>query len=125
MNGEGLTSPGGGRNRLHRHNDRVPRVSKPKDAAPVSVLLAVQVFGTELRVALIRHFRRQPGLQKDAVEALGIPQGVVSRNIEMLVEAGVLIEAPYKPGVRRRGYSVDQQRVEELAQALLEHTLRR
>ncbi|MEJ7831583.1 MAG: helix-turn-helix domain-containing protein [Nocardioides sp.] len=84
----------------------------------MSVAIATRVYGSEVRAALIGHYRQQPGSQQDAIDQLALPQHVVSKNVRILVQAGVLTREQ-KPGDARAGqYSVDEQRARELIEAL-------
>lgn len=78
----------------------------------MSVYAATQAFGSELRVHLIHYFASQPGRQIDAVRALGVERAVVSLNTRALIETGVLTVDENKV------YSIDQDRLDELLDAL-------
>lgn len=89
----------------------------------MSVQIATRVFGSELLVALIRHYRTKPGLQKEAAAALGVPVQAVSTNTRILVEAGVVIGDPAPRGGRPGRWIVDEARILELARELISYTL--
>lgn len=80
---------------------------------PVDVSAAIEAFGTQLRVHLIRYFATNPGTrQADAVRALGVDRAVVSFN------AGVLTELDVLQVASDRTYRVDRHRVRHLASTL-------
>ncbi len=106
-----------------RHNDPVPLVRRPVPPAPMSVVVATKVFGSEHLVALIRHYGEHPGPQKDAVVALGLPQQLVSKSTRLLVDERVLTETPINDDGRARVFSVDVDRVENLLRALRAYSL--
>ena len=108
---------------LGGQNVRVPVVIRPDPPPPMSVAIATRVFGSEVLVALIRHYRHHPGLQKDAAEALGLPPQVVSSNTRILVEAGVVIGDPEPRGARPGRWVVNEARARELAVALVSYSL--
>lgn len=83
----------------------------------MSVLDASEVFRSELRLRLIRHFLDHPGTQADAARALGVATGTVTPNTRALVELGVVVETP-SPDRRARIHSVDLDRYDELLSAL-------
>lgn len=105
------------------HNDGVPRVVRPNPPPPVNVAVATRVFGSEPLVALIRHYWRAPGAQRDAAETLGLPQQLVSRNTRLLVDAGVLTEETSETDRRTCTYRVDPDRVRTLLAALSDYSL--
>ena len=78
----------------------------------MSVYAATQAFGSELRVHLIHYYASHPGRQIDAVRALGVERAVVSLNNRALIETGVLTVDEDKV------YSIDQDRLDELLDAL-------
>lgn len=101
------------------HNAGVPRVAEFTADTPVNVEVAARVFGTPLRLHLLRHFLRNPGSsQADAVIALGSPQRSVATNIEILIEAGVLVAAQSTSDRRSIVLSIDDARLAELRRAL-------
>ncbi|GAB3930683.1 hypothetical protein GCM10011575_47360 [Microlunatus endophyticus] len=89
----------------------------------MSVQIATRVFGSELLVALIRHYRANPGLQKEAAAALGVPVQAVSTNTRILVEAGVVVGDPAPRGGRPGRWIVNEDRTLELARELITYTL--
>lgn len=101
----------------------MPVVVRPDPAPPVSVQIATRVFGSELLVALIRHYRANPGLQKQAAAALGVPVQAVSTNTRILVEAGVVVGDPAPRGGRPGRWIVNEVRTLELVRELLNFTL--
>lgn len=96
-----------------RHNAPVPRVIAVAVDTPMTVHLATEVFGSDLRVHLIRHYRAHPGPQKAAAEALGVSTNAVSANTKVLIDAGVVV---VEPGSDRRFQicRVDVERLNEL-----------
>lgn len=90
----------------------------------MSVALATRVYGSEVLVALIRYYRKHPGLQKDAAEALGLPAQVVSSNTRILVAAGIVVGDPPPAGQRPGKWVIDEARALELADALVTYALK-
>jgi predicted transcriptional regulator len=84
----------------------------------MSVSVAMRVYGSEILVALIRHYRQHAGGQHGAASALGLPQQLVSTNTRVLIDTGVLIAQSVGTDRRRRNYSVDEARLAELLDAL-------
>lgn len=89
----------------------------------MSVQIATRVFGSELLVALIRHYRAHPGLQKEAAAALGVPAQAISTNTRVLVDAGVVVGDPAPWGGRAGRWIVDEGRTFELARELINYTV--
>lgn len=89
----------------------------------MSVAIAARVFGSELLVALIRHYRAHPGLQKEAAAALDVPAQVISTNTRVLVDAGVVVGDPAPWGVRPGRWIVDEERVRNLVAVLFAYTM--
>lgn len=89
----------------------------------MSVAIAGKVLGSEVRLALIRYFRTSPGSQADAVEALDLPQTVVSRNTAVLVQAGVVIADPPGGGGKQGRYVVDEERLAFLVSEVARYSL--
>lgn len=87
----------------------------------MSVAIATQVFGTEVLVALIKHYRTTPGSQAEAARALNLPNHVVSSNTRALVQAGVVVGNPPGRGRRPGRYIVDEQRLRDLLLALQDY----
>ena len=79
---------------------------------PRNVDTATQVFGSELRVQLLRFYAVTPSRQAEAVRALGVERPVVQSNTAALAKLGVLVRH------RDRSYSVDRKQVRELLRAL-------
>ena len=97
----------------------MPRVAEFTADTPVTVEAAARAFGTPLRLHLLRHYLRHPGsTQRDAVVALGSPQRSVSSNIDILLDAGVLVAVPSPTDKRATVLSVDTARLAELKKAL-------
>lgn len=90
----------------------------------MSVTIATKVFGSEVLVALIQHYRKTPGSQQDASKALDVPNQLVSTGTRLLLDAGVVIADPPSRGPIPGRYLVDEQRVAELLEALGNYTLR-
>jgi DNA-binding Lrp family transcriptional regulator len=86
----------------------------------MSVAIATKVFGSEVLVALIRHYRLHAGSQAEAAKALNLPTQVVSDRTRTLESAGVVVANPKRSGGRPGRYIVDEQRVRELLAALSE-----
>lgn len=93
----------------------------PKPEMPSDVELATRAFCTPLRVMLIRHYMAHPGAQALAVEALEESSANISRNTQVLIEAGVV--QLHQDPTRGRSYSVDQGRVWDLLGVLGRYTL--
>lgn len=92
----------------------------------MSARIASRVFGTEILMSLIWHYRKNPGsTQLDARTALDLNQPTVSFNIRLLLDAAVLFEqeAPEGADKRSKFYRVDEQRVRELLEALSKYLL--
>lgn len=106
-----------------RQNVRVPRILRPDPPPPLSAAIATRVFGSEVLIGLIRHYRANGGSQIEAAAALDLPQNVVSRNTTILIKAGVVVANPPASGRRAGRYIVDELRVRELAAALVSYTL--
>lgn len=83
----------------------------------MKVLAATRVFGSEVRIRLIRHFIDHPGSQADAARALGLGVGTVKLNVNILVKHGVVVAAPSSDR-RTSNYRVDLKRYDELLDAL-------
>jgi len=90
----------------------------------MSVTIATKVFGSEVLVALIRHYRKTPGSQREACEALDLPNQLVSTSTRLLLDAGVVTADPPARGRRPGRYVVDEQRVAQLLEALADYSLR-
>jgi DNA-binding MarR family transcriptional regulator len=78
---------------------------------------AARAFATTLRLQLIAHFRDHPGAQVDAARALGAGRNVISANVRVLEDAGVLRRSPSNDG-RSSTLNVDADRVRALLRAL-------
>jgi hypothetical protein len=89
----------------------------------MSVAIATRVFGSEVLVALMRHYRKTPGSQTEASEALDLPTQLVSTNTRILMDAGVVYADPPGRGRRAGRYKVDEKRARELADALIRYSL--
>lgn len=89
----------------------------------MTVGVAIRVYGSELLVALIRHYREHPGLQKEAAAALGVPTQVISTNTRILIDAGVVVGDPPPWGSRPGRWIVNEPRALELAATLINYTL--
>lgn len=92
----------------------------------MSVRIATRVFGSEVLVSLIWHYRTNPGSnQIDARNALDLNQQTVSVNVRVLLDSAVLVDQRPPPGAdgRARYYRVDEQRVRELLEALTKYVL--
>lgn len=90
----------------------------------MSVAIAARVFGSEILLALIRYYRTSPGTQRSAAEALDIPHQLVSKNTRILTDAAVVVVEGPARGRRGGQYSVDEQRLQELVDALQAYVLR-
>lgn len=88
-------------------------------STPPDVFAATQAFGSELRLHLIRHFAASHGRQVDAVRALGVERAVVSLNVGVLMDTGVLVAEGEK---RSRVFRIDAERLEHLVEVLKEFT---
>lgn len=88
----------------------------------MNVEAAARAFGSTVRMHLIRHYAGTPGSQREAMDALGLSQRAVSVNTRLLVELGVVIDAPNETNPNARRYSVDQDRLRELQDALVNFT---
>lgn len=88
---------------------------------PETVLAATRAFGTPLRVELTRFFLKNPGPQARAVIDLNESSANVSRNVQVLMDAGVITVAASRIGARH--YAVDPARVTALAGAVVSHIL--
>lgn len=100
----------------------MPRIVSPTPPPPVNATTATKVYGSELLIALIRHFRGHPGTtQKSAIEALEVPQQLVSHNMLILVRAGVIVEVSKARGRKPGTYAIDDPRERELYRALREY----
>lgn len=88
----------------------------------MTVDAATRVFGTPLRVHLVRYFLNNPGPQKGAAAALGVTRGAVSANTNALIADGVILETP-STDRRSHIYRVDRARLAELLDALRDFTL--
>lgn len=85
----------------------------------MTVAIAAKVFGSEVTVGLIRHYRLHAGSQTDAAHALDLPTQVISRATRTLVEAGVVVRGPGAGRGRQAGrYIVDDHRVRFLLDEL-------
>lgn len=87
----------------------------------MSVATAVRVFGSEVRVGLIQYFAQHPGTtQREAADALGLAQQLVSRHAFALVEHDVLVQDIDAAGSDRRAhyYRLNDPRVQELLESL-------
>ncbi|WP_215817132.1 hypothetical protein [Pimelobacter sp. 30-1] len=80
----------------------------------MSVAIATRVFGSEVLVALIRHYRESPGPQIEAAQALNLPPQLISANTRILINFGVVIGDPPGRGRRAGRYVVDEERVQLL-----------
>lgn len=100
----------------------MPRLIRVSIETPVTVDAATRVFGTPLRVHLVRYFLDNPGPQKDAAAALGVTRGAVSANTAALIADGVVVETP-SADKRSHTYRVDRGRLSELLDALGDFTL--
>lgn len=94
----------------------MPKVVVIPGGTPVTVETAASVFGSPLRLHLLRHYASHPGPQSEACEALGVPRRTVAAGTRVLVDAGALVEEPSEDK-RQRVYRVDVERVEELLSA--------
>lgn len=89
---------------------------------PATVHAATRAYGTALRVELIRFFLAHPGPQAAAVIALNESSANVSRNVQVLIETGVVtVTAGGEHGARH--YIVNPARVAALAGAVVAHIL--
>ncbi|MGH3352279.1 MAG: ArsR/SmtB family transcription factor [Nocardioides sp.] len=102
----------------------MPRVIQSDPPPPMSVEIAARVFGSSLRLALLRHYRGTASSQADAAVALDLTQSVVSKNTAVLVDAGVVVADP--PG-RWKGtpgkYIVDEERLRHLMAVTMIYSL--
>lgn len=96
----------------------MPKIYRPNAPLPSDVSAAARVFGSDVLVALIRHYRMHPGLQKEAAEALDLPAQIVSANTRVLIGAGVICGDPEPWGSRPGRWVVDERRLQELHDAL-------
>jgi hypothetical protein len=94
-----------------RQDVHVPKQVELRVSTPPDVHAATQAFGSELRLHLIRHFAHAPGRQVDAVRELGVERAVVSLNVRVLLDAGVLIAEGTQ---RSRTFRVDHVRLGHL-----------
>jgi predicted transcriptional regulator len=107
-----------------RHHGPVPVVVRPDPPLPMSVALATKVYGSEVLVSLIAYYREHPAAsQRDAIEDLHLPQHVVSKNIRILIEAGVVQTTTPDIDARLRTYTICEHRVRELLDALRTYCL--
>lgn len=98
---------------MSRQNERVPKRVAVSIPTPGDVAVAIEAFGTELRVHLIRYFAQHPDArQADAVRALAVDRAVVSFNVNALADLGVLRT------VSDRRYRVDAKLCRSLGAAL-------
>ncbi|GAA1836198.1 hypothetical protein GCM10009795_096700 [Nocardioides hankookensis] len=100
----------------------MPKVAAIKVSTPVIVETAVRVFGSAVKVQLIKHYMTSPGTSAEAAAALGVATRSVYNNTIELVEAGVVIEEP-ADDKRMRICRVDSARVDELLGALREFAI--
>lgn len=84
----------------------------------MSVSAATRVFGSDLRVRLIRHYLEHPGSQADAARALDVSSANITRNTSLLMEEGVVVVDIAGDHRSSRVYQVDQRRLLELKRAL-------
>ena len=89
----------------------------------MSVAIATRVFASEVLVGLIRYYRENPGSQTEAAVALDLRTQLVSSNVRILRDAGVLIEDEKPSGRRGARYVVDETRVRDLAATLVAYSL--
>ena len=87
----------------------------------MSVAIATKVLGSEVLVALIRHYRDHPGPQSAAVDALDLPNQLVSAQTRILMQAGVVVADPPSRGRRAGRYVVDEERLAFLIRELREY----
>lgn len=104
-------------------NETVPVVLRPDPPPPMSVAIASRVFGSEVLVGLIRHYRQSPSTQTEAAAALDLSSPLVSTNTRVLEQAGVVYLDGPRRGVAAGKYRVDEARVRMLSEALLDYVL--
>lgn len=104
----------------------MPILIQPDPPPPMSVRIATRVFGSEVLVSLIQHYRAHPRTnQLDAAGDLGLNRQTVSTNVRVLLDSAVLVDQRPPTGAdgRARYYRVDEQRVRELLEALTKYVL--
>ncbi len=94
--------------------------------APTQLAQAVAVFGSELRVELLRYFAGDPRKQKHAALDLGILPTTVSKNVSALLATGALRDlGPAADDRRATLFVTDTDRVRELSHVLVDHVTAR
>lgn len=89
----------------------------------MNVAIATKVFGSEVLVALIRHYRMTPSTQTQAAVTLDLTTQLVSTNTRVLLHAGVVYREGPGRGPLAGEYRVDDDRVKLLVDALSAYTL--
>lgn len=89
----------------------------------MSVAIATRVYGSEVLVGLIRFYRKNPGSQVEAARALDLDPRLVSKNLQVLEQAAVVIREVVPEDARKALYRVDEQRARELLDALRSYSL--
>lgn len=102
------------------HNAPVPRIARPD--LPNAVEEAVEVFGSRVRVAVIRTLQASaPQTKAELKRLLGGSEANLHAHLSALEDAGVLIADPSRTdeaGPVTRRYSVDRDRLGALLAAL-------
>lgn len=106
--------------RLARQNLGVPRELRPIDV-PDDVVRATRVYGSPIRLAILRALRERPLQQQAAIRAVGIGYSTFRAAIAELVDAGAVrvIDAENRSPGRPVTYALDEQEVRRLGVALL------
>ncbi len=105
---------------LAGQNARVAREVVPPDV-PNDVVRATRVFGSAIRVAIIRTLLAGPTGQQEAIRALGISYSTFRQNVEELVDAGAVrvINPERRIGGRPVTYTANAAEIQRLGAALL------
>ncbi len=88
---------------------------------PDDVVRATRVFGSAIRVAIVRTLLAGPTAQQEAIRALGISYSTFRQNVEELIEAGALrvINPERRIGGRPVTYTANAAEIQRLGAALL------
>ncbi len=105
---------------LAGQNARVAREVVLPDV-PDDVVRATRVFGSAIRVAIVRTLLAGPTAQQEAVRALGISYSTFRQNVEELVAAGAVrvINPERRVGGRPVTYAADDEEIRRLGSTLL------
>lgn len=105
---------------LNRQTPGVPREFVPTDF-PDDVVRAAKVFGSPVRLAILRALQDGPLRQQDLIEAVGIAYSTFRTNIAELLEAGAVqvVDPEARRGRQPISYVVALPEVRRLGATLL------